>query len=142
AWLAIRSLSQGTNQEPHAIRDSRIASTGRATRRAPGLMSILPMIGGAALGFGMSAPAWLAILDYAHGSAREQMQPADAHWQWIVPWRALPGLILPGWTVKWADFSTRYLSHSATELACGLVAPAALIAGFIWRPRLLLRRMK
>jgi hypothetical protein len=105
-------------------------------------MSILPMIGGAALGFGMSAPAWLAILDYAYGSAREQMQPADSHWQWIVPWRALPGFILPGWTVQWADFSTHYLPHSATELACGLVAPAALIAGFIWRPRLLLRRMK
>jgi len=101
----------------------------------------LPMLGGAALGFGLSAPAWLAILDYVHGSARE-LQPADAHWQWIVPWRALPGLILPCWSVTWADFSTRYLPHAATELACGLVAPAALIAGFIWRPRMLIRRMK
>src|SRR5205807_715250 len=63
-------------------------------------ISILPMMIGAALGFGMSAPAWLAIFDCVHGSARE-MQPADAHWQWIVPWRALPGLILPCWTVKW-----------------------------------------
>ena len=103
--------------------------------------SILPMLFGAALGFGMSAPAWLAILDYVHGSARE-MQPADAHWQWIVPWRALPGLILPCWTVNWADFFARYFPHTATELACGVVAPAALIAGFIWRPRMLIRRMK
>ncbi len=103
--------------------------------------SILPMLIGAALGFGMSAPAWLAIVDYAHGSARA-LQTADAHWQWIVPWRALPGLILPCWTVNWADFSTRYVSHSATELACGVAAPAALIAGFIWRPRMLIRRMK
>jgi len=105
-------------------------------------MSILPMMVGAALGFGLSAPAWLAILDYAHGSFREQMQPADAHWQWIVPWRALLGFILPCWTVNWADFSTRYLPHSATELANGLVAPAALIAGFLWRPRMLIRRLK
>jgi hypothetical protein len=103
--------------------------------------SILPMMIGAALGFGMSAPAWLAIVDYAHGSARA-LQTADAHWQWIVPWRALPGLILPCWTVNWADFSTRYVSHTGTELACGLATPAALIAGFIWRPRMLIRRMK
>jgi hypothetical protein len=104
-------------------------------------MSVLPMLGGAALGFGMSAPAWLAILDYVHGSARE-LQTSSAHWQWIVPWRALPGFILPCWTVNWADFSTRYLPHTATELACGVAAPAALIAGFIWRPRMLVRRMK
>jgi hypothetical protein len=104
--------------------------------------TILPLLAGVVLGLGLSAPAWLAILDYAHGSVREQMQPADAHWQWIVPWRALPGFILPCWTVKWADFSTRYLSHSAAELANGLVAPAALVAGFLWRPRMLLRRMK
>jgi hypothetical protein len=104
-------------------------------------MSVLPMLGGAALGFGMSAPAWLAILDYVHGSARE-LQTSSAHWQWIVPWRALPGFILPCWTVNWADFSTRYLPHTATELACGVAAPSALIAGFIWRPRMLVRRMK
>jgi len=42
--------------------------------------------------------------------------------------------------VNWADFSIRYLPHSATELANGLVAPAALIAGFLWRPRMLVRR--
>jgi hypothetical protein len=104
-------------------------------------MWILPMMIGAALGFGMSAPAWLAIFDYVHGSARE-LQTADAHWQWIVPWRALPGLILPCWTVNWADFFTHYLPHTATELAGGVVAPAALIAGFIWQPRRLIRRMK
>src|SRR2546423_10466570 len=103
--------------------------------------SILPMMIGAMLGFGMSAPAWLAIFDYVHGSARE-LQTSSAHWQWIVPWRALPGFILPCWTVNWADFSNRYLPHTGTELACGIVAPAALIAGFIWRPRLLMRRMK
>jgi len=104
-------------------------------------MSVLPMLGGAALGFGMSAPAWLAILDYVHGSARA-LYASAAHWQWIVPWRALPGFILPCWTVNWADFSTRYLPHTSTELACGVAAPAALIAGFIWRPRMLVRRMK
>jgi hypothetical protein len=104
------------------------------------LMSVLPMLFGAALGFGLSAPAWLAIFDYVNGSARE-MQSASAHWQWIVPPAAWPGLILPSWTVNWTDFSSRNLPHTATELACGLVAPSALIAGLLWRPRLVLQRM-
>ena len=118
AWLTIKSVTQ--------TRD---------------WTSIGLMIGGTALGFGLSAPAWLAIFDYVHGSARS-LHSEGGHWQWIVPWRALPALILPCWTVKWADFSTRYLPHTATELANGLVAPAALIAGFLRSPRLILRRMK
>src|SRR4029077_12122363 len=105
------------------------------------VLSVVPMLFGMALGFGLSAPAWLAILDLVQGSARE-LQPARAHWQWLVPPAALPGLILPCWTVKWADFSNRYLPHSATELACGLVAPVALIAGLAWRGRVLVRQIK
>jgi hypothetical protein len=118
AWLSIKSLVQ--------------------TRS---VKSILPMLLGVALGFGLSAPAWLAILDLVRGSARE-LQPLSAHWQWLVPPAALPGLILPSWTVNWTDFSSRSVSHTATELACGLAAPAALIAGFIWRGRMLVRRLK
>ena len=118
AWLAIRSVVE--------------------TRK---ILSIVPMLFGVALGFGLSAPAWLAILDLVQGSARE-LQPAAAHWQWLVPLAALPGLILPCWTVNWADFSGRYLPHAATELACGLVAPAALIAGLAWRGRVLVRQIK
>ena len=105
------------------------------------IFSILPMVCGIALGFGLSAPAWLSILDLVQGSAREMQSPA-AHWQWLVPPAALPGLILPCWTVNWADFSSRYLSHTATELASGLVAPAALVAGFLWRGRVVMRQIK
>jgi hypothetical protein len=105
------------------------------------ILSILPMLFGVALGFGLSAPAWLALLDLVQGSARE-LQSAAAHWQWRVPPAALPGLILPSWTVNWTDFSSRGLPHAATELADGLVAPTALIAGLIWRPRLLVSRIK
>jgi hypothetical protein len=129
AWLACRAVALSGGGSIKSL---------FATKSS---LSILPMLCGVALGVGLAAPAWLALLDYAHGSARG-MQVATAHWQWIVPWRALPGLILPCWTVNWADFSTRYLPHTATELACGLVAPAALVAGFLWRPRMLVRRMK
>ena len=105
------------------------------------VLPIFPMLAGVALGFGLSAPAWLAIFDYVRGSARE-MQPKSAHWQWIVPLRALPGFILPSWTVNWADFSTRMMPHAATELACGLVPPAALLAGLIARGRTLVRQIR
>jgi len=118
AWLAIKSLVETRSIWP-----------------------VVPMFFGVALGFGLSAPAWLAILDLVQGSARE-LQPARAHWQWLVPPAALPGLLLPCWTVNWADFSNRYLPHPATELACGLVAPAALIAGLIWRAKVLVRQIK
>jgi hypothetical protein len=105
------------------------------------IWSVVPMLFGVVLGFGLSAPAWLAILDLVQGSARE-LQSAKAHWQWLVPPASLPGLILPCWTVNWADFSNRYLPHTATELACGLVAPAALVAGLAWRGRILVRQIK
>ena len=118
AWLSIKSLGQ--------TRDIR---------------SILLMLVGVALGFGLAAPAWLAILDLVQGSARE-LQPASAHWQWLVPPAALPGLVLPSWTVNWSDFSSHLTPHSAAELACGLVAPVALIAGFVWRGRTLVRQIK
>jgi hypothetical protein len=118
AWLSIKCLVQSRS-----------------------VLSLLPMLVGVALGFGLSAPTWLALLDHIQGSAR-QLQAASAHWQWLIPPAALPGLILPNWTVNWTDFSTRYLPHPATELACGLVAPAALIAGFVSRPRELLRQVK
>ncbi len=116
-WLAIKSLVETRSIRP-----------------------VVPMLFGVALGFGLSAPAWLAILDLIQGSARE-LQPAKAHRQWLVPPAALPGLILPSWTVKWTDFSSRLISHTATELACGLVAPTALIAGFVWRGRALVRQI-
>jgi hypothetical protein len=118
AWLSIKSLVE--------TKDVR---------------SILPMLFGVALGFGIGAPAWLAIFDYVHGSGR-QLQPASAHWQWIVPWRALPALVLPAWTVNWADFSTRMMPHTGTELACGLVAPVALIAAIVHRGRVFVRQIR
>ena len=117
AWLTIKSLVQ--------------------TRS---LLAPLPMVLGVALGFGMASPAILALLTHVQGSAREA-QPAAAHWQWIVPPGALPGLFLPNWTVKWADFSTRYLPHTGTELACGLVAPVAVLYGLIRNTREVVRRL-
>ncbi len=118
AWLALKMLGQ-----------SRI------------LAALWPLVIGLALGFGLSSPAWLALFDYVHGSAR-QAQESSAHFQWLVPLSSLPGFVLPSWTVNWADFSTRLLPHTATELACGLVPPIALLAGLAVGGRALLRKIK
>lgn len=118
AWLALKSLGQ--------------------TRS---VWSIWPLLIGLALGFGLSSPAWLALFDYAQGSAR-QAQESSAHFQWLVPVSSLPGFVLPSWTVNWADFSTRLLPHTATELACGLVPPIALLAGLVTCGRALFRQIK
>ncbi len=116
-WLSIRSLGQ--------------------TRR---LASVWPLLLGVVLGLGLAAPAWLALLDYVHGSARAVQDSAE-HFQWRLPVSALPGFVIPNWTVNWADFSSRLMPHTAGELACGLVPPVALIAGLIILPRALLRRI-
>ncbi|MFL6584378.1 MAG: hypothetical protein ACJ8KU_07650 [Chthoniobacterales bacterium] len=108
------------------------------TRR---ISDVWPLVIGVLLGVGIAAPAWLALFDYVRGSAREAQDPA-AHLQWRVPLSALPAFIWPNWTVRWADFSTRLMPHSATEFACGFVPPLALIAGLVTSPRLLLKRIR
>jgi hypothetical protein len=118
AWLALKSLGQ----------------TGRFS-------SIWPLIVGTLLGLGLAAPAWLALFDYVYGSARAA-QESSSHFQWLVPPAALPAFILPSWTVKWADFSTRLMPHTAAELACGLVPPIALLTGLMSRGQALVRRIK
>jgi hypothetical protein len=95
---------------------------------------------GVILGFGLAAPAWLSLLDYVHGSARQSLDAA-AHWQWLVPWNAWPGLILPSWTVNWPNFLTKLKPHLAAELACGLIAPAVLLAGLVVNSRALLKKI-
>lgn len=118
AWLSLRSLVQ--------------------TRS---VLSVIPLVSGVALGFGLSAPAWLALLDYVPGSGRAATS-ASAHRQWVVPLAALPGFILPCWTVNWADFSTHYLPHGAAEMAGGLVPPVALVAGLVREGRVFVRRIR
>src|SRR5215470_6596735 len=130
-WLSIKTMSSRKVGKSRGRRDTKI----------PPALAVLPMLSGVALGFGLSAPAWLALLDLIQGSARE-LQSSAAHWQWRVPPAALPGLILPSWTVNWTDFSSRSRAHTAAELACGLVAPVAVIAGLIWRGRQLVRQIK
>ncbi|MDQ6654627.1 MAG: hypothetical protein M3Y80_02270, partial [Verrucomicrobiota bacterium] len=105
------------------------------------LLPLWPLIIGTLLGVGLAAPGWLALFDYVSGSARE-VQESAAHFQWIVPPAALPAFIFPGWTVNWADFSTRLLPHTGAEMAAGFVAPVTLLFALGTRARVLLRALK
>jgi len=134
-WLALRAVFEiGTIDTASPARTRRPRGLAWLTR-------IWPLLAGVTLGFGVAAPAWLALLDYVHGSARESLH-ASAHWQWLVPWNAWPGLILPSWTVNWLDFSSHHIRHGATELACGLVPPVALLTGFLVNGRALLKKIR
>jgi hypothetical protein len=102
--------------------------------------SVWPLFLGILFGFGLAAPAWLALLDYMHGSARAVQDSAE-HFQWRLPVAALPGFVIPKWTVNWVDFSSRLMPHTAGELACGVISPVALVAGLLILRRALLRRI-
>src|SRR5436190_1159630 len=130
-WLALRWVFEADNiASPPRTRPGSLAQ----------LTRIGPLLAGVTLGLGLAAPACLALLDYVHGSARESLHPS-AHWQWLVPWNAWPGLILPSWTVNWSNFLSRSVPHGATELACGLVPPAALLTGLLVNGRALLKKI-
>src|SRR5213082_191056 len=131
SWLTLRGVSEGGN----------VAGPAQSRPHLARLTKIGPLLAGVTLGLGFAAPAWLALLDYVHGSARESLH-SSAHWQWLVPWNAWPGLILPSWTVTWLDFSSRFIPNDATELACGLIPPVALLSSFIVNGRALLKKIR
>ena len=83
------------------------------------------------LGLMLSAPAWLSLLEAVHGSGRSQEGVGAGNLAWTVPWRALPGLILPNWTVQWSDFANKPCTHGAVELAGGIVPLVGVVAGLI-----------
>ena len=142
AWLALRTMFQARaidNVSPTRTRPNGSArSVNRPYLNRPA--RIWPLCVGVILGLGLAAPAWLALLDYVHGSARQSLDPS-AHWQWLIPWNAWPGLVLPSWTVNWSNFSSKMEPHRAAELACGMVAPAALLLGLVVNSRAVLKKI-
>jgi hypothetical protein len=106
------------------------------------LVSLWPLLLGTLLGIGMSAPAWLALLSYLHGSTRAGLATSGFHWQWTLPWSALPGFVYPPWTASWTDFSDRLVSRPSIDLACGTLPSLALLLGLTWRSREFVRRNK
>lgn len=94
------------------------------------------------LGLMLSAPAWLSLLDAVHGSGRSSEGVGVGNTAWAVPWRSLPGLILPNWTSQWADFANLPCTHGALELAGGLVPTVGLIAAVACLGRVAAKALK
>jgi hypothetical protein len=91
------------------------------------------------VGLGLSAPAWIALLDYAPGSRRAvEVFPPQ---QWMVPFAAFPGFILPSWKVPWTLFGGQVVPHVAIELACGFAVLVVLIGALATAARRVLPRI-
>ena len=91
------------------------------------VLALLPLVAGWALGLGLSAPAWLSLLEYMHGSARSHGDDLH-HETWVIPWRALPGLVTSSWGAWWLDFAGRPWARPAIEFTGSLVPVAAAAA--------------
>ncbi len=90
-------------------------------------------------GLGLSAPAWLALIEFMQGSAREEWGGMIQR-AWIVPWQAWLGLILPSCVTPWLDFNYKPSPHVFVEMSGALVPVAALLVGAgMMRGRLLSR---
>ncbi len=100
-------------------------------KRGSNWRRLLPLVAGWGLGLLLSAPAWLSLLDAIHGSHRSTEGVGVGNVAWSVPVAALPALILPNWTVPWADFANVPAPHASLELAGGFVPVAGLLAALV-----------
>jgi hypothetical protein len=94
------------------------------------VVALWPLAAGWALGLGLSAPAWLSLLEYMAGSARAQGE-GMRHDAWRLPFGALPGMVMPSWKSTWTDFIGAPFQHAAVELTGAAVPLLAIIAFFV-----------
>ncbi len=100
-------------------------------RPGHGWRRCLPLVTGWGLGLLLSAPAWLSLLAAIHGSHRSTEGVGVGSVAWSVPLTSLPALILPNWTVPWADFANVPVPHASLELAGGFVPVAGLLTALV-----------
>lgn len=101
----------------------------RTWTRTRRMLAPWPLAAGWLAGLALSAPAWLSLLEHMAGSDRARGANVVTS-AWVVPWRALAGLVDPSWTTPWADFGGNLHPRPAVELAGGLVPLALLAAGW------------
>ncbi len=79
------------------------------------------------LGLGLSAPAWLMVIEYSRHTLRGQVPAFELNPFWVVPALSLPGLALPALVTTWNVFGAPK-PHRCLELSGGLVPLAAFLA--------------
>ena len=80
------------------------------------------------IGAGLSAPAWLALIELMRGSAREGWG-GITHDSWKVPWMAWSAILLPAFETRWNTFFLTWQRHISVEMIAALVPAAACVAG-------------
>src|SRR5205085_12705470 len=83
------------------------------------------------VGLGLSAPAWLMLLEYTPHTVRGQTPSLGLWHYWTVPVDGLLGLVFPGYATLWDMFGFSK-PHLSFEMAGGLV-PAAILVALLWR---------
>lgn len=100
-----------------------------------------PLAAAWALGLGLSAPAWLMLVEFTGHTARGQKSPVALDSCWVVPLHSLPGLVLPALVTPWNVFGTPKL-HRCLELAGGLTPLAILLTTLCHAGRTFLHRFR
>jgi hypothetical protein len=81
-----------------------------------------------AIGLGLSAPAWMMLLEFAPTTLRG-WTPLRLTFDWSVPLTSLPGLVFPSVVVRWPVF-TVWKPHRSVELA-GALVPLVILAAVL-----------
>lgn len=88
--------------------------------------TLWPLLAAWVLAIGLSAPALLMLIEYTSNGIRGETGFVLQR-EWIVPFPALLGLILPAFTVFWPGF-WGWQPHASVELASGLAPVVAFLA--------------
>ncbi len=104
-----------------------------------GWLASWPIVGAWVIGLGLSAPAWMMLLEYTKETVRGQTPAKHLSDHWTVPAAGLPGLVLPSQCVTWNVYS-RFKPHMSAELAGGLVPLAFLLTAFATGGRSVFRK--
>lgn len=86
-----------------------------------------PVVAAWIVGLGLSAPAWLMLLEYTQHTFRGRSPTFQLNWDWRVPFGSLPGFAFPAYYAVWSVFGADK-PHRCVELVGGLVPVAVLIA--------------
>ncbi|RUL88692.1 hypothetical protein [Tautonia sociabilis] len=110
----------------------------REVWRRRSIASSWPLAAAWAAGLGLSAPAWLMLVEYSSATIRGGTAPWSLGDNWSVPLESLPGLLFPPHVADWTIFRGRK-PHASLELAGALAPLVVLLAALGRRPGRLVR---
>jgi hypothetical protein len=111
-----------------------IGSKKRPQQSFSEVISVWPIVAAWCIGMGLSAPAWMMLLEYASETVRGQASATQLEDDWTVPLLALPAFFLPVMRLTWNVFGT-IKEHTSIEMSGGLLPVALTLAALLRFPR-------